>query len=311
MRAASKLLRRTLHAHPGVSNSEHETATRIIQFLKDYEGVSLLHQKVGDGAGLVFEVRGHAQQGGALQDENNSSSLAPGSIPTVLLRSDMDALPLVEASGLPHASTVPGVHHACGHDGHSAMLAAALARLSEDRESWSGRVLGVFQPAEETGDGALQMITALPDVVGAPGINRGAFGIHNIPGAPLGHVLVRPEGTAARASTGLAITVEGVASHASEPRNGQSPAVMLGRVVQHLGNLPAELEAAGRLPPQISEPALATPVHLRVGNEGDFGILPANGQLSVTLRADSDESVHWICFSLRLFCVLCLASCTR
>lgn len=200
MRAAAKLLRHTLHAHPGVSNREHETATRIIQFLKDYRGVSLVHQNVGEGAGLVFEVRGNAQQKGGKSQDVNSSSLVPGGIPTVLLRSDMDALPLVEASGLPHASTVPGVHHACGHDGHSAMLAAALARLSEDRDSWSGRVLGIFQPAEETGDGALQMITALPDVVGAPGINRGAFGIHNIPGAPLGQVLVRPEGTAARVS---------------------------------------------------------------------------------------------------------------
>ena len=181
--AAARELRRSLHANPRVSNDEGATVERIMDFLRGSPGVSVIHRDVGGGHGLVYEVRG----GDARSSSATSSS---STVPTVLLRSDMDALPLVEDSGVEHTSIVPNAHHACGHDGHSAMLAAALQRLGEHSGdgSWHGRVVGVFQPAEETGDGALQMLEALRDELGAPGITHGAFGIHNIPGAPLGQV---------------------------------------------------------------------------------------------------------------------------
>jgi len=186
MRASIKQFRRVLHANPQVSNFEEATAKRIVDFLGKYSAISLLHRDVGGGHGLVFEVVG---DGGEIDAD-------AADLPTVLLRSDMDALPLVEESCVPHKSIIEGAHHACGHDGHAAMLAAALIRLSNEQSTFRGRVLGVFQPAEETGDGALQMTTALPDLMDA--VTHGAFGIHNIPGATLGAVMVRPEGIAAR-----------------------------------------------------------------------------------------------------------------
>ena len=216
--AAVRSLRRLLHAHPRVSNREADTATRIVEFLRGAPGVELLHCDVHGGHGLVFQVLG----GDARRDNQRA---AAGAVPTVLLRADMDALPLTELSCVEHKSTVPGAHHACGHDGHTAMLAAALLRLGEQRAdgSWHGRVIGIFQPAEETGDGAMQMLAGLPTELGSPTVTHGAFGMHNIPGAPLGQVLVRKEGTAARVS--VAISIRRRASSSAAMASSSSPSM--------------------------------------------------------------------------------------
>jgi amidohydrolase len=282
-------LRHALHAHPRVSGDERETAARISTFLREEAGLRPVLEGVGGGHGLVYELAG---EGGG--DEEGG---------VVLLRADMDALPLVERSGVAHVSVVDGVHHACGHDGHSAMLAGALLLLSEHPPARAalgrGRVLAVFQPAEETGEGARRMLECAAGgaLLSAPHVTRGAFGFHNIPGAPLADVMLRRPGlltstaVAARASCGLRLSLCGTAAHASEPSKGQCPMLALGRLAAACEGLPARLQAAGRLAPQVGEPALSTPVQLQCGNAGDFGILPAHGSLSVTLRADCDAGL--------------------
>jgi metal-dependent amidase/aminoacylase/carboxypeptidase family protein len=164
-------LRHYLHANPRVSNNEADTAAAIIDFLASNASLFPTHTNVGGGHGLVYEVHGERSVNtNDVREESAdrhlhshvnghpASNNAAASQPCVLLRADMDALPLVEDSpGLPHASVVRGAHHACGHDGHSVMLAGALMELSARRADFAGRVVAVFQPAEETGDGARQV----------------------------------------------------------------------------------------------------------------------------------------------------------
>ena len=294
-------LRHALHANPRVAGNERDTATRICRFLRK-EGVGEpVLEGAGGGHGMIYDVVGTRPRAKDQEQEEGNA--------VVLLRADMDALPLYERSGVPHTSLIAGAHHACGHDGHSAMLCGALLLLSGPlRATFRGTVRAVFQPAEETGAGAVQMLDDPRgrELLSAPRVSRGAFGLHNIPGAPLADVLLRaptvPAATltpmalsatavAARASRGLCIELNGVASHASEPAKGQSPLLALGRLAAACDTLVARLGEEGRLPPQVAEPALATPVQLACGNAGDFGVLPAGGCLSVTLRADSDESI--------------------
>ncbi|MYW29626.1 M20/M25/M40 family metallo-hydrolase, partial [Streptomyces sp. SID2119] len=126
-----------LHAHPELSGHEHRTADLLAARLTDH-GLAVT-RAVGGGHGLVGVLRN-----------------GPG--PTVLLRTELDALPVTEATGLPYASTTPGVMHACGHDLHIAAVTGAVALLADDRDSWRGTLLVVGQPAEETLSGARPML---------------------------------------------------------------------------------------------------------------------------------------------------------
>lgn len=205
----------------------------------------------------------------------------------MLLRADMDALPLFEKSGVPHASAVAGRHHACGHDGHSTMLAGALALLHTHREDWSGTVYGLFQPAEETGTGALAVLAdgdAMAALEDGGGVER-AFSFHNIPRRPLGQVMLRPAGTMCRASSGLRISLRGTQSHAAMPQEGRNPMLGLAALASFAAELPRRNPAGpGELSP------LCTLVHLNVGSR-DYGVSPGSGELGVTLRACRAETV--------------------
>jgi metal-dependent amidase/aminoacylase/carboxypeptidase family protein len=213
----------------------------------------------------------------------------------------MDALPLFEETrSIAHISKYAGFHHACGHDGHSTMLAGALLDLHENRDAFSGTVIGLFQPAEETGDGAKQMLEA-----GIPTPTCGAYGLHNIPGQPLGQIMLKREGVAARASCGLRLHLQGVASHASEPAKGINPAFVLASLLHsgRLTDLPTNLLASGAIGEQIMGGAvLATPVHLRVGKDLDFGILPADAVINITLRADTTTDVEILQAHVEVLC---------
>ena len=205
----------------------------------------------------------------------------------MLLRSELDGLPLVEASGVAHASERPERHHACGHDGHSAVLAASLALLQEHRESWTGVVYGLFQPAEETGEGARAVLAdkaAMATLEQLGGVDR-AFAIHNIPGKSLGQVIMRLDGTMARASTGLRIGLRGIQSHAAEPWSGNNPTLALCELARVAAQLPGRHPAA-----EGEEEPICTLVHLNIGTR-DYGVNPGAGEIGVTLRACTNETL--------------------
>jgi hippurate hydrolase len=202
--------RRHLHARPELSFEEHETAAYVADRLErwGYE----VTRNVG-GLGVVGRLRRGA--GGR----------------SIAIRADMDALPIMEATGLPYASTSAGKMHACGHDGHTTMLLGAAEYLARTRH-FSGTVNLIFQPAEEAGkgSGAQAMIEdGLFDRFPCDAI----FGLHNHPGAPAGTFLMRP-GPLMAASDTATITIVGKGGHASRPHLTVDPIVVAANMVMAL-----------------------------------------------------------------------------
>ena len=244
-------LRRWLHAHPDLSRREEETATYVLRHLNDHAPPDTVVPLAGAGFAAVYHGR------------------APG--PTVLLRAELDALPISEADDLPWRSLRSGVGHKCGHDGHMAILAGVAERLV-DRPA-CGRVVLMFQPDEETGTGARACATH-PDFARiAPDF---VFALHNLPGFPKGQVVCKP-GVFASAVKYAAIRLSGREAHSAQPETGASPAFAL-----------AELTLAAReVQALFDRPeayALVVPVFAAMGVTSS-GVSPARGEAHFTLRA--------------------------
>jgi amidohydrolase len=252
-------LRHVLHQHPDLSGHEAATAARIVQALQPL-GPDQIWQNVG-GHGVVAEYRGAAAG------------------PSVLLRCELDGLPITELGGLAYTSTIPGQGHLCGHDGHMATI-LGVARCLHQRRPTRGRVLLLFQPAEETGSGAKAVIDdprwpqLRPDY---------AFAYHNLPGHPLGQVLLRA-GPTNCASQGMKLQLHGKSAHAAQPQHGLSPGPAMAQLMQILPGLgQGTIDDAGF--------ALATLTHAALGAPS-FGVAPADGELRVTLRAMTNQRMQ-------------------
>ena len=246
--------RRDLHRRPELSGQEVETAARVVAAL---------------GAGPDAVVTGLGGHGVAAIFDG----ARPG--PTVLFRCELDALPIHEISDAAHRSEIDGKAHLCGHDGHMTIL-LGLARLLARNRPASGRVILMFQPAEEDGSGAAA-------VIADPKFDRlhpdWAFSLHNMPGCGLGACWLA-EGPVNCASVGMKITLEGKTSHAAQPEFGVSPAQAMARLIPAL----AALGQGGALGDTYR---LATITHASLG-EPSFGVSPAHGALWVTLRTMLD-----------------------
>lgn len=190
--------RRHLHAHPEIGFACHETAAFVAARLREI-GVDEIHEGIAE-TGIVAIIEGRG----------------PG--PVVGLRADMDALPMEEETGLPHASTIAGRMHACGHDGHTAMLLGAAAYLAETR-NFRGKVALIFQPAEEDGGGAGVMVAdGMMDRFDIAEV----YALHNVPGLELGRVLTTP-GPIMAAVDEFTIRVEGRGGHGAMPHETADP----------------------------------------------------------------------------------------
>jgi amidohydrolase len=185
--------RRDFHAHPELRYDVHRTAGAVAEKLKSF-GCDEVVPGIGR-TGVVGIIRGR-----------KAGSKVIG------LRADMDALPLEEETGLPYKSTVPGKMHACGHDGHTAMLLGAAKYLAETR-NFAGTAVVIFQPAEEGGAGALAMVK--DGLISRFGIQE-VYGMHNYPGLPIGEFAIRP-GPMMAAADHLQIEIEGKGGHAARP----------------------------------------------------------------------------------------------
>ncbi|MBF0680958.1 MAG: amidohydrolase [Devosia sp.] len=199
--------RRDLHANPELLFDVHRTAGIVAEKLREF-GCDEVMTGLGQ-TGVVAIING---RGG------------PGK--TIGLRADMDALPVTEKTGAPHASTVPGKMHACGHDGHTSMLLGAAKYLSETR-NFSGRVALIFQPAEEGGGGGKVMIEdGLFEKVAIDEV----YGMHNWPGMPVGHFGIRVGGIMA-ATDRFYIDVVGQGGHAARPQQTVDPLIVSAQMV--------------------------------------------------------------------------------
>ncbi|HWA19372.1 MAG TPA: M20 aminoacylase family protein [Devosia sp.] len=200
--------RRDFHTHPELQYDVHRTAGRVAELLKSF-GVDEVVTGIGR-TGVVAVIKG--SNGGAGR--------------VIGLRADMDALPITERTGKPYASINSGKMHACGHDGHTAMLLGAAKYLAETR-NFAGTAVLIFQPAEEGGAGARAMLQE--GLVERFGIEE-FYGLHNMPGLPAGHFGVRAGGIMA-ASDEFAITIEGKGGHAALPHNTIDPIVISAQLI--------------------------------------------------------------------------------
>ncbi|HSB25108.1 MAG TPA: M20 aminoacylase family protein [Burkholderiaceae bacterium] len=199
-------LRRDIHAHPELCFEERRTADVIAKALTDW-GIPI--QRGLGKTGVVGIVK------------NGTSPRAVG------LRADIDALPMTEMNHFAHASQHPGKMHACGHDGHTAMLLAAAKHLSRHR-NFDGTVYLVFQPAEEGGGGAREM---MKDGLFEKFPMEAIFGAHNWPGMAVGHFALRP-GPVFASSNEFKITIKGKGAHGAMPHNGIDPVPAACQMVQ-------------------------------------------------------------------------------
>ena len=202
--------RRRLHRTPELLFAVHRTAAFVEKKLKEF-GVDEVVTGLGR-TGVVGIIRGKGEGGR-----------------TIGLRADMDALPITEESGRPWASQTPGAMHACGHDGHTAMLLGAAKYLAETR-NFSGSVAVIFQPAEEGGGGGGEMVK--DGMMERFGIEE-VFGMHNMPGIPVGRFAIR-KGPIMAATDEFTITIRGRSGHAAMPHDTVDPIVIGAQIVAGL-----------------------------------------------------------------------------
>jgi amidohydrolase len=210
MQAEVAAWRRDIHAHPEILFDVHRTAASVADKLKAF-GCDEVVTGIGK-TGVVGVIRGRKE--------------ASGERKVIGLRADMDALPMDEQTNLPYRSTNPGKMHACGHDGHTAMLLGAAKYLAETR-NFAGTAIVIFQPAEEGGGGGREMVKdgmmerfAIDEV----------YGMHNMPGLPVGEFAIRP-GPLLAAADRIVIEIEGLGSHAARPHQGIDPVVVGAQIV--------------------------------------------------------------------------------
>lgn len=245
-----------LHRRPELSGAEAETARAVAAALDETGADAIVTGLGGHGVAAIYRGAG----GG----------------PTVMIRAELDGLPIEEVSDLPHRSEIAGKGHLCGHDGHMAILMAVAKGLGRHRPA-RGRAVLLFQPAEENGAGASAVLadpkfSALkPDFV---------FSLHNFPGLPLGHVALT-EGPVNCASRGMKITLSGKTAHASSPEDGVAPTFALAKLLSSL----TALGAGGALDENFT---LVTVTHAKLGEEA-FGISPGYAEIWATLRTLTDE----------------------
>ena len=249
--------RRDIHQNPELLYDVHRTGARVADLLRSF-GVDEVASGIGR-TGVVGVIRGRG----------------PGK--TIGLRADMDALPIHERSGKDYASLTPGKMHACGHDGHTAMLLGAAKYLAETR-NFDGTAVVIFQPAEEGGAGGRAMVE--DGLMERFGIDE-VYGMHNMPGHPAGSFRIRPGGIMA-ASDKFTIEIEGAGGHAAMPHNTIDPVMIAAQVITGLQTIVS----------RGVDPARSAVVSVTVLKAGDaFNVIPGTVSMTGTART-LDESVR-------------------
>lgn len=251
-------LRHLLHAHPELSGQEALTNKILNEWVRQTQPDLQIERLGGFGLAALYQ------------------GAKPGK--RVLVRGDIDALHIPEPNELPYKSKNPNVSHKCGHDGHAAILCGLAQWLGEQRPE-RGEVVLLFQPAEETGQGARAILEdplfeqIKPDV---------AYGLHNLPGFAKGRVMAR-EGCFAAASFGLKLVFDGRTAHASQPETGHSPSELLAQLIHLLEKKREQLKAVKPLTTFVI-------THALLGEE-TFGVAPGHAELWLTLRSYDDRNL--------------------
>lgn len=264
--------RRHIHQNPELNFDVFETAAFVTEKLKTF-GCDEVVTGIGK-TGVVGIIRG---------SKGNGS--------TVGLRADMDALPITEITGKPYASQTPGKMHACGHDGHTAMLLGAAKYLAETR-NFAGSVAVIFQPAEEGGGGGNEMVK--DGMMDRFGIQK-VFGMHNMPGLPVGQFAIRP-GPIMAATAEFTITVKGRGGHAAMPHGTIDPIVIASQLVGALQTIAS----------RNTDPVESVVVSVTKFHAGDaYNVIPETAEIAGTVRSlkkevarKAEERIRQLCAGL-------------
>lgn len=249
--------RHNIHKNPELSGVEYETARLITKRLALLKPDALISNIGGCGVAAKFD---------ATEDG-----------PCILFRAELDALPIEETNDFSYRSIKHGVSHKCGHDGHMAIVLGLAEMVAQNRPS-RGSVIILFQPAEETGDGARAVVADKAFAKLKPDY---CYALHNLPGYPMGEVLIR-SGTFNSASRGMNIKLTGKTAHAAYPETGTSPAQALAELLQLFPRISSTLNK--------NELLMTTTVHASMGEKA-FGTAPSDAHLMVTLRSETNEGM--------------------
>lgn len=249
-----ELLRKKLHKNPEVSGKETQTAKMIVTFLEKYAPDEIITTIGGTGIIAIYEGKKSGK--------------------TVLFRCELDALPIEESNTFEYKSINKAVSHKCGHDGHMAILCGLAKELSKNRPT-SGKVILLFQPAEEDGSGALKVFTD-PKFSFKPDY---AFALHNLPGFPLNQIVVKTD-TFTCAVNSMIIKLKGKTAHAGEPENGINPALAIAEITTQFNT---EIQA------KIDQEkfCLITPIYSKMGKKA-YGVSAGKGEIHFTVRSNSN-----------------------
>ena len=252
--------RRDIHANPELLFDVHRTAASVADKLKAF-GCDEVVPGIGR-TGVVGVIKGNKPAAG-------------GRAAVIGLRADMDALPIEEATGLPYKSTIKGKMHACGHDGHTAMLLGAAKYLAETR-NFGGTAVVIFQPAEEGGGGGREMVA--DGMMDRFSIDE-VYGMHNYPGMPLGQFGMRP-GPMMAAADYVSIEIEGKGAHAARPHLGIDPILVGAQMVNQLQSIVS----------RNVDPLESGVVSICVFQAGTTNnVIPQTAKLAGTIRSLTDE----------------------
>ncbi|MEQ8578748.1 MAG: amidohydrolase [Balneola sp.] len=251
-------LRKEIHRFPELSGQEFETAQRIVNFLKPYEPNQIITDLGSTGVAAVYDF-GDPET-------------------TIMIRCELDALPIQEVNTFEYRSVTDSVSHKCGHDGHM-VIVVGLAEWLQNASLENVRIVLLFQPAEETGEGAPSILAdenfeqIVPDYI---------FALHNLPGFPM-HQIVTTGSEFTSTVQSVSISLHGKESHAAEPENGLNPALAIAELIQQYNDIVVNDVRDDNF-------ALITPVYGSLGSK-DYGVSPADGELHLTIRTRAPQQM--------------------
>ena len=251
-------VRHFLHAHPELSGREKHTHDYIVKYLTNLHP-NFLAKHVG-GYGIIASFYGKKQG------------------KNIAFRADIDALPINDEINNAYKSHKVNIGHKCGHDGHIAILLTVADIISHNRQEY-GNIILIFQPEEETGNGAQKIIDS--GILDKEHVDY-IFGLHNLPGYPIGSIIVK-DNTFAAASCGLIAELTGIQTHAAYPENGINPGLTVGEIIKYLDDITTNHRDTVNF-------QQATLIYSRIG-EIAFGTSAGDAEIMTTLRAYSNNDM--------------------
>ncbi len=251
-------IRQYIHQHPEISGQEQETAKFLLAKIKPFNPSQVIEKIGGNGFLVIFDS---GEDG-----------------PSLLFRSELDGLPIQETSGLSYQSVIEGKGHQCGHDGHMAILTGLAQEISQNPPP-KGKVSLLFQPAEETGEGA-------EVVINDPKFSQfhfdEVFALHNLPGEELGTVVVKNQAFTAAVKS-IIIKLNGKTAHAAEPENGINPALAVADILLKATEL-------SHNQPKSEDFGLITPIHINMGEKA-YGVSAGAAEIHFTCRCWTNQQL--------------------